>query len=441
MKVSIIIPVVRPEKAKRCVASILEHDLGPDHACRLKTQGNTTEGDYNFLFLVPALGREIEIIVRKDTEAIGCPRMVAKLTQMARGEHILFLGDDTIPQPGFLNAALEKMASLPDGWGLVALNDGIHNGALATHWLASKRLLDHLPDGQFFNTAYRHCFCDRELTDIARELGRYAYAENAKIIHDHPHVTGQPYDEGYKKAYAVDAFMADQRTYRARKIARNAEAHGVKLAIAIPLVDREVPSNFMVSLLMMDKPDFELLLPRFPAGRFHESLASVRNDLVEQALEEGCTHLLMMDTDQIYEPDTISRLLSHGKPVVGAAVHRRWPPFDLVMLRGELGAYSHVPEVECYSGKLVPVDATGTGCLLFDTRVFLEIPAPWFQFGHHNGQPVGEDIMLCSKLRAAGVPIHVDTSLEVTHLTTLQVNRNVREFYKRFHGHEFAPAK
>ena len=365
--------------------------------------------------------------------------MVAKLTKMARSENILFLGDDTIPQPGFIHAALDAMATLPDGWGLVGLNDGIHNGALATHWLASKKLLDHLPGGEFFHTGYSHCFCDRELTDIARELGRYVYAPGAKIIHDHPHVTGEAYDDGYKKAYAKDAFEHDQRLYRTRKIARSA-ANGGKLGIAFPLVDRDVSANFMISMLTMEKPDYTLLLPRFPAGRFHESLAAVRNDLVEQAIEEGCTHLLMMDTDQVYPDDTISRLMAHGKPVVGAAVHRRWPPFDLILLRGEVGAYTHVPEEECYGGGLVEVDATGTGCILFDMSVFLDLPAPWFSFGVQDGKPVGEDIMLCSRLRKAGIPIHVDTSLEITHLTDLQVNRSTRELFKRLHKHEFAQA-
>jgi hypothetical protein len=440
MRVSIIIPVIRPEKARRCIAAIIEHNLGPDKARFVGTGKRHGEDDYQFDFLVPGavelIGHEVEILAVEDSASIGCPAMVAKLTALAEGEHVLFLGDDTIPQPGFLRAAIEAMSTLPDGWGLVGMNDGIHNGALATHWLASKRLLDHLPGGQFFHTGYRHCFCDRELTDVARELGRYVYAPEAKVVHDHPHVTGEAYDEGYKRAYQAEPFDHDQRLYWRRKRERS----GFKLGIAFPLADRDVPAQFFVSVLNMVPDEYCLLIPRFPAGKFADSLCSVRNDLVEQALEKGCTHLLMADTDQVYPADTIEKLLSHEKDIVGVAVHRRWPPYDLIMMRGELGSYTHVPEAECYSGVLVPVDATGTGCLLFDTRVFLDIPRPWFEFGQANGNPVGEDILFCSKARAAGFEIFVDTSIQVDHLTTLRVNRGTREVHRLLNRHEFAPA-
>lgn len=446
--ISIIIPVVRPEKAARCVEAIVSKDNVI--ACRVATHSHEDSWSHpGMVVKVPdavhveadiagPTGDAVtcEVLAAEDVDRIGCPAMVAKLTAMARGEHVMFLGDDTIPQPGFLRSALEAMESLPDGWGLVALNDGIHNGHLATHWLASKRLLEHLPGGEFFHTGYRHCFCDRELTDIARELGRYVYAPEAKIIHDHPQVTGAQTDEHYQRVYSQEVFQADQRTYWRRKRDRM----GFKLGVGIPLADREVNAQFFLSFVSMMPDAYTLFVPRFPAGKFADSIASVRNDLVEQALEAGCSHLLMCDTDQVYPADTVAKLLSHKKDIVGVAVHRRWPPFDLVMLRGELGKYTHVPEDECYSGNLVSVDATGTGCLLIDTRVFIDMPRPWFEFGQANGRPVGEDILFCSKARDSGFDIHVDTSIQVDHLTTLRVNRGMREVYKAQHGHEFATA-
>jgi len=84
--------------------------------------------------------------------------MLDKLVKSARGEHIMFLGDDTIPQPGFIQAALNAMAKLPGGWGVVGLNS--QKSRHAAHFLADKRILDLLPDREFFNTAYKHCWCD-----------------------------------------------------------------------------------------------------------------------------------------------------------------------------------------------------------------------------------------------------------------------------------------
>lgn len=401
--VSIIIPVIRPEKAKRCIEEALFHTAGMDAV----------------------------VVSAEDTDRIGCPKMVDRLVSEARGDLICFLGDDTIPQPGFLEAALAAMATLPDGWGLVALNDGIHNGELATHWLADRRMLDLIPGRQFFSTDYQHCFCDRELTDIAKDHGRYAYAADAVIIHDHPIRTGEEPDDDLKRVYRAEVYEADQRTYWRRKRERN----GFKLGIGFPLVDDKVPVQFFTSFTCMEKPaEYTMLLPQFPHGPFVGNIADARNSLVKQALDDGCTHLLMCDTDQIYPADTLTRLLAHDVDVCGVRVHRRWPPFDVILLRGDLGRYEHVPEAECFSGDLVDVDATGTGCLLFKMEVFDRVPAPWFKLHYHQGKPVGEDIYFCSQARKAGVRIAVDTGIEVGHFSTHVIGRGTYLLYKKLNS-------
>jgi hypothetical protein len=54
---------------------------------------------------------------------------------------------------------------------------------------------------------------------------------------------------------------------------------------------------------------------------------------LKQALVKRCTHLLMMDTDQTYPQDTITKLLSHDVTVCGAVIHRRYPPFEPILYR------------------------------------------------------------------------------------------------------------
>jgi len=192
-----------------------------------------------------------------------------------------------------------------------------------------------------------------------------------------------------------------------------------------------------VSFLTLEKPDYTLLIPKFPVGEFPRDIAAVRNNLVEQALIEGCSHLLMMDTDQVYrDPETITKLLSHSMPVVGAPVHRRYPPFDAILLRGDIGRYKYIPDAEVYSGDLIEIDATGTGCILFSMELFNDMQKPWFEIGldPSSGKVVGEDIGLCHKLRTAGVPIRADTSIEIGHMTTFEVNRNTYELFKSIKG-------
>lgn len=399
--VSIIIPVIRPESAARCIEAVRRNAGIPPE--------------------------QYEVLTERDTEGIGCPRMVKRLVERSRGEHVCFLGDDTIPQPGFLAAALEVMRQFPDGWGLVALNDGIHDGRLATHWLASRKLLPLL-GGEFFHTGYQHNFCDLELTRRCRELGRYAYAKDARIRHDHP-LAGGVDDAGRRKPR--ETYLADQVLYWRRLLA----GQDFKLGIGFPVIDTQVYLQFFLSYIRMEKPDYTIFVPTFPHGEFPQNIAAARNSIVAQALHAGCTHLMMMDTDQIYPPDCLTKLLSHQKDIVGVRVHRRWPPFDVVMMRGEVGRYRHVPDDECFSGELVEVDATGTGCLLINTRVFLDVPQPWFEFEKtDDGRPVGEDIAFCAKARRAGYRIFVDTSIEVGHLALLEVGRTTYELFKSLNG-------
>jgi hypothetical protein len=208
----------------------------------------------------------------------------------------------------------------------------------------------------------------------------------------------------------------------------------MKYAIAFPLAGRLNDNAFWISFLTMDKPPFTLLMPKIEVYDFAQNIAEIRNDLAGQALFEGVDKLIMMDTDQIYPVDAVKKLLSHDKMVVGAPVHRRYPPFDIIMLRGEMHKYLHVSEKEIYSGDLVEVDATGTGCMCFDMAVFRELEPPWFKSHESGEEPVGEDIYFCSKAREAGIKIYVDTSIEIDHITTFLLNRSSYALYKKLHG-------
>jgi hypothetical protein len=215
------------------------------------------------------------------------------------------------------------------------------------------------------------------------------------------------------------------------------ETTNFKLGIGWPLTDTTLPMQFVTSFLTMDTVPYTLFLPTFPQS--NRNIDAVRNDLVTQALDEGCSHLLMLDTDQIYPSDTITKLLSHRKMAVGATVHRRWPPFDAVLYLGDIGRYKHIPDSIMYSGDLVEVDATGTGCILFDMKCFKITEYPWFSIGlSPKGEPIGEDIAFCSKLRKTGVKIFVDTSIEIDHMTTFLVNRSTYQLYKNIYKYEWA---
>lgn len=409
-KVSIIIPVVRTESAERCVRAIKEY---------------APEGRY-------------EIVVEQDIAHVGCPEMVKRLTEKAKYDLVMFLGDDTVPGPGFLDAAVTAMAVLPDSWGVVGLNTEDPRGSNPlAHWMAHKKMLDYT-GGDFFSTEYRHCWCDNELRDIAEELGRWVFAENARIEHRHPINKSAENDEHYQRAYSEEAKKYDKKTYFFRKIERSRiKNNGLRLGIGWPITDSMIHTNFVTSFIAMKKPAFDFFVPQH-RGR----IDAVRNDIVEQALQEGVTHLWMTDTDQIYfDDDILSKMLSHEVPIVTLPIMRRYPPFDPMLWRkngdGEHHEVSFSEIKEAFEKKkTLEIDVTGAGSILFDMRVFVETEPPWFKLPEYGERGPGEDIYFWNKAHNAGYKILVDCSVNVEHLTAMGVGWNTHLLFRKLNHME-----
>lgn len=216
----------------------------------------------------------------------------------------------------------------------------------------------------------------------------------------------------------------------------------LKLAICLPLSSYEVPTAFFVSFLALEKPSFyHLIFPSVPVGEHSESMASIRNDLVSQAMEKGCTHIAMLDTDQNYPKDTLIRLLSHDLPVVFAKVHRRYPPFDPILLRKDEDSdkYFDIPYGEWKENKknnrLQEVDAIGGACSLFQTETFFNIKYPWYRIipGNERRRRMGEDIFLCTqKLKKAGYSIFVDLNIDIGHFTHMEADEDLYELFMQY---------
>jgi len=416
-KVSIIIPVVRENKVKICLRAIKENGGNP---------------------------KNYEVITAVDTERIGCPKMLDMLTQKAKYNLVMFLGDDTVPQSGFLEEAVKVMDELPGGWGVVGLSTEDPNGwNEQAHFMAHKNMLKPM-GGAFYPTCYRHCFGEIELRDIATSMGRFKYAEKAKILHDHPiNRKGELGDPDLVRAYGDGNWEHDRETYTTRKRNRMKDKYGVRLGIAEPLTDDMVYAHFHFSFIntltnymshLYGKGEdvaIDFLTPKYPG-----QIDAVRNGLVTQAQMLGCTHILFMDTDQVYsDQEMIQKMLAHGEPVVGAKVHRRYPPFDPLLLRGKPGHLHSVPDQEIEAGGLVEVTATGCGCILYDMEVFQKIEHPWFELTVGEfGQTIGEDVGFCTKLIDHGYKVFVDCSIDIKHLSLLAVDWGTHKLYKRMKG-------
>lgn len=145
-------------------------------------------------------------------------------------------------------------------------------------------------------------------------------------------------------------------------------------------------------------------------------LPSNRNKIVRNAIERQFEYLLFLDCDMDFPPDTLHRLLAHGKDVVAANYVKRQLPTKPVSVRGGRPVLSS-PDRR----GLEEVDGVGTGLLLLRTSVFGRIPPPAFAFQavpDRPGEFLGEDYYFCAKLKAAGIPLYIDHDLsrDVSHV-------------------------
>lgn len=142
--------------------------------------------------------------------------------------------------------------------------------------------------------------------------------------------------------------------------------------------------------------------------------------LVREAIKRGATHLLFVDHDMYFPPDSIKKLMEQDKDIIGAPYNfRQFPlrstavPTDEEPINGE---YRVDPET--LPKETFKVKTLGTGFLLIKLSVFEKIPEPWFLFGRNKeGELVqGEDTFFCAQATKAGFEIWADPTLGVKHV-------------------------
>jgi glycosyltransferase involved in cell wall biosynthesis len=174
-----------------------------------------------------------------------------------------------------------------------------------------------------------------------------------------------------------------------------------------------------------------------------DGLADARNKAVNLFLKEGLADwLFWIDTDMGFAADTVDRLLAAAdpaeRPVVGglAFTQKEEEPdgmggwrcraaptvFDWTVLDdGQMGfsvRWKYPPDA------LVQVAGTGAACLLVHRSVFERIEAEygtWYDRVPNTTtkQVVSEDLSMCLRAGALGIPVHVHTGVQTTHQKTL----------------------
>lgn len=143
-----------------------------------------------------------------------------------------------------------------------------------------------------------------------------------------------------------------------------------------------------------------------------------RNQLVARFLGEW---LLMLDTDHIFEPNIVVRLLhrmqTYNLDVVTGIYQYKGPPYSPVLYTWDdkqenflpLGAWD--PEQPLFQ-----VAAAGAGCLLVRRSVFDRIKTELHEGPFDIIPPCSEDLSFFKRLQRLGIPVFCDSRIEVNHL-------------------------
>lgn len=176
-------------------------------------------------------------------------------------------------------------------------------------------------------------------------------------------------------------------------------------------------------------------LAGFQRVRCTANISDGRNQLVHWFLNESeADWLWMVDTDMVWHPESLDRLLAHANPdkapIIGALCFARdnrtgqvWPTLYELEPIPDSGDWRFFRYHSWPKDTLMPVDGTGAAFLLAHRRVFEAVrdhgysrAFPWFQETENTGGRVSEDLTFCLRARNCGFPIFVHTGVRVGHI-------------------------
>ncbi len=229
-----------------------------------------------------------------------------------------------------------------------------------------------------------------------------------------------------------------------KKMADDVTPSGLKVAICIPTHD-SLPAYFAYDLAAMIgwttrhfcvPGGIEEISLHMVAGTY---VHSARQKLLVDALQGGATYMLFLDSDMRFPKDTLVRLLSHKKSMVGTNYPRRGVPADYVAIKHSVKLDEEGNRIDGEllqtgpeSTGLEEVEALGFGCVLVHHSVFRAMgqvhdprekgPFWFFEYEPEIMTHVGEDVYFCRLARSVGTTIYVDHDLskDIRHIGSFE---------------------
>ena len=203
-----------------------------------------------------------------------------------------------------------------------------------------------------------------------------------------------------------------------------------KILIAIPCMDM-VSARFAQSLATLKKVG-KCTVSFLMGSLIYDS----RNKLAGYALEMEADYILWLDSDMVFQPDTLERMIKvineHPEvDILSGLYFRRGHPFTPVLFSKleidedgllDFADYNDIPD------ELFEIAGCGFGCVLMRTGMLLDIAAKegggvWFS----PLANAGEDCAFCMRARNNGYKIYCDPSIQLGHMAYTPVTKSFYE--------------
>ena len=209
-----------------------------------------------------------------------------------------------------------------------------------------------------------------------------------------------------------------------------------KILIAVPCMDM-VSARFAQSLTTMKKVG-QCTVSFLIGSLIYDS----RNKLAGLAVEMDADYILWLDSDMVFRPDTLERMMTvldeHPEiDVLSGLYFRRGQPFSPVLFKtlevNEQGTLDW-SDYEELPNELFEIAGCGFGCVLMRTDMLLDIAGKegagrWFT-------PIadaGEDCAFCIRARREGYKIYCDPTVDCGHMAYTPVTK---DFWKAIRHEE-----
>jgi len=403
-KLSVLLPSAHEDKRERFIKNLKE-----------------TVSDYSSIELVVCLDGLNKEITMHDNLVICYSEptkyrstFFRRAYKASTGQFVLMANDDIL----FKTKNWDKMIpydSYPDDLVLFYFKDKQFNHLFSCHPIWSRRIMDKFP--KLLDPLYNITKCDNTIWDV-HPPHRRIYLNDIEIEHNQT-----PYGPEWMPQYEEDnkTYLEDTSNRRNVRewILKELNMLNIKVMVGVITGENARRADFYDYFNQIDKPSNSICITVHG-----QSIAHNRNQIVEQALIHGCTHIMFIDDDVICNPDIIFKLLEHNKDVVtGLQLKRNFPHTPLIFkdFLIDKNLFSHYKLNELNGQRLVPIKAAGLGAVLINTEVFKRLEAPWFRFAEFRLDQMSEDTGFFKRINDLGIESYCDTNCQVGHVSSMIV--------------------